>query len=437
MNAQTQVARGVAVAMLAGPWTSAGLSQRVAVALGARRPTTWVRALTAAALDAYRDAPSDRPLELAGYLQTLAVWDRGWQRRRRPRVVHWEPLPTVMVRRPWPVTPLDDLGDLMRLLDVDSGELAWFADVRSMERDCAPPLRHYRWRTLPKRDGVRLVAAPKPRLKEIQRRLLRHAIAPIPFHPAAHGGVPGCSVRTAVEPHAGSIVVIRLDLEAFYDSISAGRVWGVLCRAGYPEPVAHAITGLVTTVAPLPVWRSLPVPRDSEQHRRRGERLARPHLPHGAPTSSALANLAAFALDRRLAGLATRFGARYTRYVDDLTFSGGPSLRTARSRFVELVDEIVRDEGFRVNERKTVILGDAGRQHVLGAVINDHPTLTRRERDNLRALLHNCVEHGWQSQVRGQPEFRSWLLGRVSWANSLDPVLGGRLRAQFGLIDWA
>jgi RNA-directed DNA polymerase len=162
-----------------------------------------------------------------------------------------------------------------------------------------------------------------------------------------------------------------------------------------------------------------------------------PHLPQGAPTSPALANLVTFSLDRRLAGLAARFGATYTRYVDDLTFSGGPSLRNARSRFVAKVEEIVLDEGFRLNDAKTVVLGSAGRQALLGTVVNDHPTLPRPQRDALRALLHNCAVSGWRSQARGRENFADHVLGRIAWVNGLDPVLGARLRTRYDAIDWS
>ncbi|MEO6885268.1 MAG: reverse transcriptase family protein [Jatrophihabitantaceae bacterium] len=435
------VARGVAIALLAGPWTTQEMTGRVAAALGRTTAPKWVTALMVQILDAYRDPPYDRPRELTAYLQTRPAWALAWQHRRPPRIVQWTPTPTVAVQRPWPVAVLDDVGALARLLDLDIGELSWFADVRSLERHVTEPLRHYRWRTLPKRDGVRVIAAPKPRLKEIQRRLLRQVLEPIPLHDAAHGCVRGRSVRSAVTPHAHSSVVIRADIEAFFASVSAARVWGVLRTAGLPEPVAHTITGLMTSVVPCEVWRAVPRTGDLDADHRLGRRLAVPHLPQGAPTSPALANLVAFSLDRRLAGLAARFDARYTRYVDDLTFSGGPLLRKQRSRFVELVAEIVVDEGMRLNDQKTVVLGSAGRQQVLGAVLNDHPTLSRRDRDNLCALLHNCAVHGWRTQVRGTTpavdDFRAHLLGRISWAGGLDPRLGDRLRGRFDAIDWS
>ena len=207
---------------------------------------------------------------------------------------------------------------------------------------------------------------------------------------------------------------------------------------GLTEPVAHLLTGLVTTTAPAGVWRALPVPSGAgarERHRRLGERLATPHLPQGAPTSPALANLVCFRLDRRLAGLAATVGARYTRYVDDLTFSGDRRIRA--DRFASLVTEVAAEEGFRVNPAKTRVAGAGSRQRVLGAVVNTRPTLPRPERDALRALLHNCAGHGWASQTRGHDPatFREHVLGRVAWAHSLDPVLGGRLHALAARID--
>lgn len=433
------VAAGLATAMLAGPWGRAAMLVRCRRALDRDRSPQWLLALVDQVLDAYRDAPRDRPRELAAYLQVCPAWRLAWQHRRVPHIVAWTPVATEQVRRPWPVVELADLGALAALLNVDQGELAWFADLHNLERHVGEPLRHYRWRVLPRRDGYRLVAAPKPRLKEIQRRLLRHVLAPIPLHDAAHGCVRGRSVVTALRPHAGADAVIRVDLESFFTSIPAGRIWALVREAGLPEAVAHTVTGLLTTVVPRQVWRALPETGDPQGARRLGRRLAIPHLPQGAPTSAATANLIAYRLDRRLAGLAGRFGAGYTRYVDDLIFSGG-QLRTARARFVDAVRTIASSEGFTVNERKTVVLGGAGRQALLGAVINGHPTLPREERDVLRAILHNCAVRGWRSQLgehAGPEELRAHLLGRISWLGALDPPRGARLRGAFALIDWS
>ena len=132
-------------------------------------------------------------------------------------------------------------------------------------------------------------------------------------------------MRTHAASHSGQFVVIRLDLEDFFSSITASRIYGIFRTAGYPEAVAHALTGLSTNVVPTAFWGSLPRPRrvpSDQAHHRLGRKLATPHLPQGAPTSPALANLAAFKLDRRLTGLAASLEINYTRYADDLTFSG-------------------------------------------------------------------------------------------------------------------
>lgn len=435
-------ADGVATALLAGPWRRPEAVRRVGVALGYARAPRWIGVLVGEVLEAYRDAPRDRPRELAAFVRTTAGWARGQSADVAPRVVRWEPRPTAVVRPRFPgVAELTDLTALARLLDVDQGELAWFADLRGLERTAAEPLRHYRWRAVAHGGGVRLLAAPKPRLREMQRRLLRHVLAPVPVHDAAHGCVAGRSVRTAVAPHAGAAMVLSMDLEAFFTSIPAARVRGLLeWTVGVPEPVARTITGLATTVLPRPLWRRIPVPLEPgplDRHRRLGRLLAAPHLPQGAPSSPALANLVCFRLDRRLAALAASFGAVYTRYVDDLTFSGGPGLRAAR--LAARVTAVAADEGLRVHAAKTRTATSARRQAVLGAVVNERPTLPRPERDALRALLHNCATRGWRSQVREHDPatFREHVLGRVAWASSLDPVFGGRLRAMAGAVDWS
>jgi RNA-directed DNA polymerase len=434
-------AAGIATALLAGPWRRREMVRRVAVALGQARAATWVGTLIGEVQSVYPRAPTDRPRELARFLRTTQGWLRGQDAGPQPRIVRWQPVPTELAWQHHPVADLPDQAAVARLLDVDLGELAWFADARGLERTAGEALRHYRWHMVERRHGVRLLAAPKPRLKEAQRRLLRHVLARIPVHDAAHGCVPGRSVHTAVGPHTGADVVLRMDLEGFFAGIAAERVHGLLLGpAGLPEPVAHVVTGLVTTVVPARVWRALPVPAGieaRERHRRLGRRLAVPHLPQGAPTSPALANLVCYRLDRRLTGLAAAFGASYTRYVDDLTFSGGAVL--GRGRFTELVTGIVADEGFRVNPGKTSATSAARRQSVLGAVVNVRPTLPRRERDALRALLHNCATSGWAGQTRGHDPatFRDHVLGRIAWASSLDPAFGARLSALAARVDWS
>jgi hypothetical protein len=200
------------------------------------------------------------------------------------------------------------------------------------------------------------------------------------------------------------------------------------------------VTGLVTTVVPVQVWRSLPLPEGAEardRHRRLERRLAVPHLPQGAPTSPALANLSAFGLDRRLTGLAATLDATYSRYADDLVLSGGPLLRRAADTVAAAVADIARDEGFHVNEAKRRLATRAGRQRVCGIVVNDRPNLARHEYDRLKAVLHDAARHGPEAANRaGVPDLRAHLQGRVAWLESLNPARGARLRERLDAIDW-
>jgi RNA-directed DNA polymerase len=414
----------LARALCSGHWRFHLMCRRVAVAQGSMLIDPRVESLVRDILDRFPNPPEET--ELVGYLDR-----RG---NRRPRADSRR-VPSRVAAAELGLR-FTDVAALADLLAVDQGELDWLADVHGWSRRAPTPLLHYRWLAIPKRrgseaHGLRVIAAPKPRLKEAQRRLLRHVMSAIPLHDAAHGSVPTRSVRSALLPHAGAPVLVRMDIEAFYPSITAPRVVGLLATTGIEAGLAGLLAGLCTTVVPLQFWRTLPVPADWERHRRLGELLRTPHLPTGAPTSPALANAVTYRMDRRLTALAGSFGARYTRYVDDLIFSGGRHL-ASHGRFIAAVEAVVVEEGFAIARRKTSVRPSHTRQALLGAVINDRPALPRPERDRLRAIIHNCLVHGPQSQGVDRAE----LLGRIAAATALDPAFGARLRASAGPIVW-
>ena len=162
-----------------------------------------------------------------------------------------------------------------------------------------------------------------------------------------------------------------------------------------------------------------------------------PHLPQGAPTSPALANLCAYRLDCRLAGLAAAAGAVYTRYADDLAFSGGEEFARRVKRFSTHVAAIAMEEGFKVHHRKTRIMRRGVRQHLAGIVVNDRANVRRSDFDRLKATLNNCARHGPEAQNReSHPEFRLQLKGRVSFVEMVNPARGRKLRAIFERIEW-
>lgn len=401
----------------------------------------WIRRIAAAVLAAYHRPPVDRPRELARYVRLAIAQLREPPMASRPRVHRWFLAQERMGKRRWPVAELETISELGELLELDSGRLDWLADVRGLERSVSSEqLRNYRYAWLA-REGAppRAIERPKSMLKAAQRRVLREVLDQIPAHEAAHGFVAGRSARSHAALHTRAEVVLRLDLEDFFASVTAGRVFGIFRTAGYAEGVAHTLTALCTNVVPHAEWVALPRPSEPliAAHWRLGRRLATPHLPQGAPTSPALASLAAFSLDRRLTGLAAAFGARYTRYADDLAFSGDASLRERAGRIAELVAEIARDEGFLLNAAKTRAMPRSTRQQLCGVVVNEHPNVPRREYDLLKATIHDAARNGPAAANRAElPDFRAHLLGRIAWVEQLNPPRGRRLRNRFSAIEW-
>lgn len=430
------LARALAAGFLAGEWTVPGLARSGAVVVG-RRPR-WLAPLARQTLELYPRPPLDRPRELATNLPTLAAAAK--VARTRPVV---QPVAeTRMLTNRWRLPELHRVADLADLLELTPSELDWFADPRHLARSASDrPLQHYRVsHRVAASGGIRVLEAPKRRLRTLQRTLLDDVLSLVPPHDAARGFRPGGSVRSYAAPHAGRPVVVRLDLEAFFASVTVGRVYGIWRSAGYPEPVAHLLAGLVTSVLPHSAWRAVPRPADVrllDAHWRLGRRLALPHLPQGAPTSPAIANLAAFRLDVRLDALARSWGGRYTRYADDLALSGDRGWGTGTSRLLDAVEAVVRDEGFWLNPRKTGVMPRAGRQTLGGLVVNDRPRVSRQDVDRLRAIVHNCRVHGPSTQNHeGHPAFEQHLRGRIAWVAHHDPVRGARLLAEHAAVDW-
>lgn len=398
-------------ALLGVPWTEPALARALGDALGERAGEVAERLV-----EHWPQAPRAAHAVLVAELRTVLA----------RRILVEEPEPVWR----WPVARWTTVDDMASGLDLRDGETDWFADPGGwLRRAPEGRLHHYRptWR------GDRLLEAPAPRLAELQRRIVRRVLDRIPVHPAAHGYVRGRSPFTLAAEHTGRAMVVRVDVEGFFTRIGPARIAGLLRAAGYPAAVAQALAGMLVTATPRAVLRRAPGP-PGEARRRRLDRLALPHLPQGAPSSPAVANLLAHGLDRRLSGLAAGVGARYGRYADDLVFSGDD---LPAHGLIRRVCAIAAEEGFSLRPDKTRIMPAHHRQRVTGLVVNQGPAASRREYDDLRALLHNCVRHGPESQNReAHPAFRDHLRGRIAWVGAGRPARQATLRALFDRIPF-
>lgn len=441
MEFANQVARQLAIAIQQGRIEEAALVQRVREhVLG---PERWVRSFAQRFLAHFGEGRRWRRFRIerfilndAGFRRALAKSQFGLQGGIGPAPGM---CPADGAPECWKLPELVTTGDLARWLNLRPSELAWFSDRRTQEQTLPEgPLRHYRYQWVVKRGGsARLLECPKQRLKFLQRHVLFHLLSGIPVHPAAHGFLAGRSAQSFAQPHVGREIVLRLDLQDFFPSVMRSRVLAIFLTAGYPESVAAALAGLCTNASPFAVLRSCPATIHPAERRRLKDLYRRPHLPQGAPTSPALANLAAFRLDLRLHTLATAAGAAYTRYADDLVFSGDGAFARMVGRFYVQVCAIALEEGFAVQTRKTRLMRQSVSQRAVGLVLNDRLNTPRREFECLKAILHNCVVKGVAEQNRaGHPRFREHLAGRIGYVESVNPQRGIRLRRDFDRIIW-
>jgi RNA-directed DNA polymerase len=434
--------RVIASSLIAGEPTVDLANERLTRTLG--RHWRWVRPLAERYVKTFSGHTRPHRREVCEFLRKDQHFQEARAKYRKEiRIEHWLTESELMQPAPaaadWNLPRIESVGALAQWLALDVTDLLWLADLKGLASKLNRPLlQHYHYRILPKASGrLRLIEIPKPRLKDVQRQILFHILNKVPPHPAAHGFVKGRAIQTFVAPHVGRHVVLRMDLQDFFATFPAARIAAFFRTAGYPEPVADLLGGLCTTTAPRSLWAKSASDYGFEHVYQARDTYSRPHLPQGAPTSPALANACAYRMDCRLAGLARSAGAEYTRYADDLAFSGHEFFAKRVDRFSIHVAAILLEEGFSVNHRKTRIMRQGVRQHLAGIVANERMNVARTDFDRLKATLTNCLRHGPGTQNRQvHPEFRSHLAGRVAFFESINPARGQRLRSIFEQIQW-
>jgi hypothetical protein len=297
-------------------------------------------------------------------------------------------------------------AEVAQALGVTQGQFRYFSQHRYREQT-----PHYVAFAIPKRNGEeRIIHAPKTKLKAVLRSLDRLLVAKLPVSEHAHGFVKGRSIATNARPHVGKPMVAKFDIRDCFPTITMGRVRGLLLSLGYSYPVAAALAVLMTEAPRQPVEAE-----GKLYHTPTGPRVC----VQGAPTSPGLCNAILLRMDRRLAGLAKKRGLSYTRYADDLTFSG-PEAEVRR--MLGLVPKVAEEEGFKINHAKTRLMRQSGRQAVTGVTVNKEMGLSRTARRKLRAALHQ------QKLGKADPVDAPRLKGKLGYLNMLNRAQAQRLK---------
>lgn len=258
------------------------------------------------------------------------------------------------------------------------------------------PERFYRRYSVPKcSGGERIIDEPLPSLKEVQRWVLDRILYTEPVSKYAKGFVRGEGVKRNAAFHRHQPAVLSVDIKNFFPSIKRHRVYGLFRAFGYSQGVANILARLST--------------RDDS-------------LPQGAPTSPAISNLIASSIDRRLGVFARNLSLRYTRYADDLAFSGN----FRAGSVVSMARRVFADEGFTLNDAKTRLMQSHQRQEVTGVVVNERLRAPRTLRRKLRQAIHYIETYGLDSHLEVTGEIRSrhvyhWM-GIATFILHLDPA---------------
>jgi RNA-directed DNA polymerase len=239
----------------------------------------------------------------------------------------------------------------------------------------------------------RIISAPNKGLKEIQKCL--NLIFQIVHEPnsAANGFVPGKSIVDNALIHAGCLFVYNIDLKDFFPSIDQARVWGRLKKPPFNLNEDKGRLDLAKIIASL-CCHEMEVERKDAT----GQfvKVTKSVLPQGAPTSPTLSNIISERLDIRLNGAAKRFGLKYSRYADDISFSSQHNVFQKNSDFLKEINRIISEQNFDIQEKKTRLQKQGYRQEVTGLTVNVKPNVNKRYVSELRMWIYYWEQYGYE-----------------------------------------
>lgn len=249
--------------------------------------------------------------------------------------------------------------------------------------------KYYKTYEIPKKSGgKRTISQPSKKLKGLQSWILVNILNKIQVSPSCKGFRKGSSTLDNALPHIGANTILNLDLKDFFPTVTAKQVYNIFKTIGYNKLIATVFTNICTY---------------------------KETLPQGSSCSPMLANLTAWTLDLRIQGYVGKRGISYTRYADDLSFSGLNPTKVIK--IIPMIKEIINDENFIVNHKKTRIASSARAKIVTGLIINeDSVGIGKQKYKDLRAKIHHLTLSHEQANEKLLYHVGGWL----SYLNSVD-----------------
>lgn len=288
-------------------------------------------------------------------------------------------------------------------LPFDDESIEWVSNFVGVEKEKMVSIlsnvsAYYNQFRMPKRSGgSRQIAAPNMELLLIQRTIYQRVLLSANIHPAATGFRQNVSIIHNAKPHLGKKNVLKVDLHNFFGSVKQPKVVAAFEKIGYPTNIARVLAYLCCLDF---------------------------CLPQGAPTSPALSNIVAYDMDIQLEALAKQYNCIYTRYADDLTFSGDS---ISSDILLPAITTIVDKYKFRLNRKKTRYAADNKRKIITGISISSGEKLTipKMKKRELRKNIHFILTKGLAEHQRHigstDPAYLQRILGYLSFWLSVEP----------------
>lgn len=278
---------------------------------------------------------------------------------------------------------MNTASDLAAVLDLikqnEFGSIKYSISEKMLKHfssDLIAPKRYRTFHIRKKSGGLREIKAPCRQLDVILtcvNLMLKSIYEPLDV---AMGFTSGRSVLNNAQVHVGHNYVFNIDLKDFFPSIPQARVWKRLQLAPFKfsQEVANVLAGLCCSY---------------------DKTIEANVLPQGSPASPLLTNAICDNLDRRMKGVAKRFGLHYSRYADDMTFSSMHNVYQEGSDFRTEIQRIISEQGFHMNESKTRLQKRGARQEVTGLTVNAIANVSRQYISDLRWILHIWEKEGY------------------------------------------
>ena len=257
------------------------------------------------------------------------------------------------------------------------------------------PERFYRQFSIPKKNGgIRIISEPLPNLKEIQKWILKNILYNLKVSAYAKAYIPGKSIKDNVRFHRRQKKVLSLDIKSFYDCLTNWMVFQLFMENGYNESVAMMLTGLCCLNG---------------------------SLPQGAPTSAALSNLLMKKFDEIVGKYCKEQEIRYTRYADDMTFSGDFD----EVQVIRFIRKNLKSMGLKLNKTKTRERKQGQQQEVTGIVVNYKTQVPKTVRKEIRKNMYYIQKYGLESHLNyigtERKNYIGHLMGQISYALFINP----------------